>query len=54
MSEPLRNAAAVDGPTDAMVLRASLNGLLKNQADFVFETLQFARTIAWSVVEIGV
>ena len=47
MSEPLRIAAAVEGPTDAIVLRASLNGLLTNQADFVFETLQPEESVAF-------
>ena len=39
MSEPLRVAAAVEGPTDAIVLRAVLDRLLGN-AEFEFQTLQ--------------
>ena len=39
MSEPLRVAAAVEGPTDAIVLRAILGALLPD-TDFVFQTLQ--------------
>ena len=39
MSEPLRIAAAVEGPTDAIVLEAILKALLRD-ADFVFQTLQ--------------
>ena len=39
MSEPLRIAAAVEGPTDAIVLRAILKALLRD-TDFVFHTLQ--------------
>lgn len=38
MSEPLRIAAAVEGPTDAIVLRAALGALLP--CDFVLQTLQ--------------
>ena len=47
MSEPLRIATAVEGPTDAIVLRASLNGVLKNKADFVLETLQPEESVAF-------
>ena len=39
MSEPLRIAAAVEGPTDAIVLRAILKAFLPD-TDFVFQTLQ--------------
>ena len=39
MSEPLRVAAAVEGPTDAIVLRAVLDRRLGN-AEFEFQTLQ--------------
>ena len=38
MSEPLRIAAAVEGPTDTIVLRAILRAVL--QTDFDFQTLQ--------------
>ena len=47
MSEPLRIAAAVEGPTDAIVLRAALDHCLKNKADFVFETLQPEGSVAF-------
>ena len=40
MSEPLRIAAAVEGPTDAIVLQAILCALLPDDADFVLQTLQ--------------
>ena len=39
MSEPLRIAAAVEGPTDAIVLEAILKALLKGE-EFEFQTLQ--------------
>ena len=39
MSEPLRIAVAVEGPTDAIVIGAILDGLLPD-TDFVFQTLQ--------------
>lgn len=39
MSEPLRIAAAVEGPTDAIVLQAILSALLPD-TEFVFQTLQ--------------
>ena len=39
MSEPLRIAAAVEGPTDEIVLRAVLRALLPDR-DFEFHTLQ--------------
>ena len=39
MSEPLRVAVAVEGPTDAIALRAILNALLPD-AEFVLQTLQ--------------
>ena len=47
MSEPLRIAAAVEGPTDAIVLRAVLNCFVKNKAEFVFETLQPEGSVAF-------
>lgn len=47
MSEPLRIAAAVEGPTDAIVLRAALNSFVKNSAEFVFETLQPEESVAF-------
>ena len=39
MSEPLRIAAAVEGPTDAIVLEAILKALLQGE-EFEFQTLQ--------------
>ena len=39
MSEPLRIAAAVEGPTDTIVLRAILRAVLR-ETDFDFQTLQ--------------
>ena len=39
MSEPLRIAAAVEGPTDAIVLKAILKALLQDE-EFEFQTLQ--------------
>ena len=39
MSEPLRIAVAVEGPTDAIVIGAILDGLLPD-TDFEFQTLQ--------------
>ena len=40
MSEPLRVAAAVEGPTDAIVLQAILRALLPDDAELVFQRLQ--------------
>ena len=42
MSEPVRIAVAVEGPTDAIVLRAILKALLRDM-EFQFQTLQPAR-----------
>ena len=39
MSDPLRVAVALEGPTDAIVLEAILNALLPN-AEFVLQTLE--------------
>ena len=47
MSEPLRLAAAVEGPTDKIVLRAIVRALLPD-TDFVFHTLQPAESVAFS------
>ena len=46
MSEPLRIAAAVEGPTDAIVLEAVLKALLPD-ADFEFQTLQPEGSVAF-------
>ena len=52
MSEPLRVAAAVEGPTDAIVLRATLNHLLEN-AEFEFQTLQPEGSAAFGSAPLG-
>lgn len=39
MSDPLRVAAAVEGPTDEIVLEAILKALLPDDLDFVLQTL---------------
>ena len=49
MSEPLRIAAAVEGPTDAIVLEAILNALLPN-LEYVFQTLQPEGSVAFGSV----
>ncbi len=46
MSEPLRLAAAVEGPTDKIVLRAILRALLPD-TDFVFHILQPVESVAF-------
>ena len=40
MSEPLRVAAVVEGPTDAIVLQSILRAVLPDDIDFVLQTLQ--------------
>ncbi len=52
MSEPLRIAAAVEGPTDAIVLRAILKALLRD-TDFVFHTLQPEGSAAFGSAPFG-
>ena len=52
MSEPLRIAAAVEGPTDAIVLEAVLKALLQD-ADFVFQTLQPEGSAAFGNTGVG-
>ena len=52
MSEPLRIAAAVEGPTDAIVLEAILKALLRD-ADFVFQTLQSEGSAAFGSTGVG-
>ena len=47
MSEPLCIAAAVEGPTDAIVLQALLGALLPDDTDFVFQTLQPEGSVAF-------
>ena len=46
MSEPLRIAAAIEGPTDVIVLQAVLKALLPD-ADFEFQTLQPEGSVAF-------
>ena len=53
MYEPLRIAAAVEGPTDAIMLRAILRALLPDDADFVFQTLQPERSAAFGSASFG-
>ena len=53
MYEPLRIAAAVEGPTDAVVLRAILRALLPDDADFVFQTLQPEGSAAFGAASFG-
>ena len=53
MSEPLRIAAAVEGPTDAIVLQAILRALLPDDADFVFQTLQPEASEAFGSASFG-
>ena len=52
MSEPLRISAVVEGPTDAIVLRASLEALLRD-TDFVFQTLQPEGSVAFGSTGTG-
>ena len=52
MSEPLRIAAAVEGPTDAIVLRAILKAFLPD-TDFVFQTLQPEGSVAFGSTGAG-
>ena len=52
MSEPLRIAAAVEGPTDAIVLQAILSALLPD-TEFVFQTLQPEESAAFGSVSFG-
>ena len=52
MSEPLRVAAAVEGPTDAIVLRAVIDHLLEN-TEFEFQTLQPEGSAAFGSAPFG-
>ena len=52
MSEPLRIAAAVEGPTDAIVLKAILKALLRD-TDFVFQKLQPEGSVAFGSTGVG-
>ena len=50
MSEPLRIAAAVEGPTDSIVVRAILNSVLAD-TEFEFHTLQPEGSVAFGSVQ---
>ena len=52
MSEPLRVAAAVEGPTDAIVLSAILHHILGN-TEFEFQTLQPEGSAAFGAAPFG-
>ena len=52
MSDPLRVAAAVEGPTDAIVLRAVLDRIL-GDAEFEFQTLQPEGSAAFGSAPFG-
>ncbi len=52
MSEPLRIAAAVEGPTDSIVVRAILNSVLAD-TEFEFNTLQPEESVAFRSVHSG-
>ncbi len=52
MSEPLRVAAAVEGPTDAILLRAVIDHLLEN-TEFEFQTLQPEGSAAFGSAPFG-
>ena len=52
MSEPLRIAAAVEGPTDVIVLQAILRALLPG-VDFEFQTLQPEGSVAFGSPSFG-
>ena len=52
MSDPLRIAAAVEGPTDAIVLRAILSALLPDM-EFEFQTLQPEGSVAFGFPSFG-
>ena len=52
MSEPLRFAVTVEGPTDAIVLEAILTALLPDD-EFVFQTLQPEGSAAFGSAHFG-
>ena len=52
MSEPLRIAAAVEGPTDSIVVRAILNSVLAD-TEFEFQTLQPEESVAFASAQSG-
>ena len=53
MSEPLRVAAVVEGPTDAIALEAILGAMLPDGAEFEFQTLQPDESIAFGAASFG-
>ena len=53
MSEPLRVAAAVEGPTDVIVLQAILRALLPDDTELVFQTLQPEGSAAFGAASFG-
>ena len=52
-SEPLRVAAAVEGPTDAIVLQAILRALLPDDTELVLQTLQPEGSAAFGAASFG-
>ena len=52
MSEPLRVAATVEGPTDVIVMEAILSALLPD-LEYVFQTLQPEGSVAFGSVSFG-
>lgn len=52
MSEPLRIAVAVEGPTDAIVLRAIMDSVLED-TEFEFQTLQPEGSVAFGSTRTG-
>ena len=53
MSDPLRVAVAVEGPTDSIVLKAIVRSLLRTTDDFVFQTLQPEGSVAFGSEPVG-
>ena len=53
MSEPLRVAAAVEGPTDAIVLQAILRARLPDDTELVLQTLQPEGSAAFGAASFG-
>ena len=52
MSEPVRIAAAVEGPTDEIVLRAILDTVLAD-TEYEFQTLQPEGSVAFGSAQSG-
>ena len=53
MSEPLRVAAVVEGPTDAIVLQSLLRAMLPDGGDFEFRTVQPEGSVAFGKMGAG-